>query len=368
MNEKSMMNENSLAQQYVFQKGMTKFGKRGKIAALNEVKQLHDRVCWKPISIKDLTKMEKERAQEALMFLSEKGDKTIKGRAVYNGKPTRVWHNKEDSASPTASTESIFITATIDAKEFRDVMSSDIPNAFIQASMAATKKGERRVIMKITGILLDLLVSLDPELYGPHVVYEDGKKVLYLEVIRALYGMLVAALLWYQQFRKDLEGQGFKFTAYDPCDANRVKDKKQQTIKFHVDDLKSSHVDPKVNDDFYNWLNRKYGKHGKVKVTRGKCHSYLGMHFEYTDDGKVIISMKDFMRKLIEEFPEKITKTSPTPATDDFFAMGEETKLPPEQAKIFHTWVAKALFACKRARPDIHPVVTLLCTRVKSPR
>jgi hypothetical protein len=30
-------------------------------------------------------------------------------------------------------------------------------------------------------------------------------------------------------------------------------------------------------------------------------------------------------------------------------------------------WVAKALFACKRARPDIHVAMTLLCTRVKSP-
>ena len=85
------------------------------------------------------------------------------------------------------------------------------------------------------------------------------------------------------------------------------------------------------------------------------------MQFEYTGDGKVIISMPDFMRKLIDEFPEKIIKTSPTPATDDLFAVGEEIKLPPEQAKIFHTWVAKALFACKRARPDIQTSVAFLC-------
>jgi hypothetical protein len=34
---------------------------------------------------------------------------------------------------------------------------------------------------------------------------------------------------------------------------------------------------------------------------------------------------------------------------------------------VFHTWVAKSLFACKRARPDTHTATTLLCTRVKSP-
>jgi hypothetical protein len=29
--------------------------------------------------------------------------------------------------------------------------------------------------------------------------------------------------------------------------------------------------------------------------------------------------------------------------------------------------VAKGLFACKRGRPDIHPTIAVLCTRVKQP-
>ena len=103
------------------------------------------------------------KAQEALMFLTEKRDQKIKGRTVYNGKPTREWHDKEDAASPTASLESIYLTAIIDAKENRDVMTSDIPNAFIQASMPVLEKGEDRVIMKVKGALLEILVSLENE-------------------------------------------------------------------------------------------------------------------------------------------------------------------------------------------------------------
>jgi hypothetical protein len=49
------------------------------------------------------------------------------------------------------------------------------------------------------------------------------------------------------------------------------------------------------------------------------------------------------------------------------FAEGKGPLLDAERAKIFHTWVSKALFACKRARPNIHVAVTLLCTREKSP-
>jgi len=89
------------------------------------------------------------------------------------------------------------LTAVINAKEERDIMTADIPNAFIQTKLPDIKAGEDRVILKITGVLVDLMVQMAPEVYGPKVVYEDGKKVLYLVVLRALYGMLIAALLWY---------------------------------------------------------------------------------------------------------------------------------------------------------------------------
>ena len=38
-----------------------------------------------------------------------------------------------------------------------------------------------------------------------------------------------------------------------------------------------------------------------------------------------------------------------------------------ERAETFHTMVAKGLFLCKRARPDIQPTIAVLSTRVKSP-
>ena len=37
------------------------------------------------------------------------------------------------------------------------VMSADVPNAFIQTPMPERKDGEERVVMKITGVLVDLL-------------------------------------------------------------------------------------------------------------------------------------------------------------------------------------------------------------------
>ena len=61
---------------------------------------------------------------------------------------------------------------------------------------------------------------------------------------------------------------------------------KQHTIIFHVDDLKSSHEDRKVNDKFEKWLQDKYGEHGKVKVHHGMKHDYLGMVLDYGEKGR----------------------------------------------------------------------------------
>ena len=110
-----------------------------------------------------------------------------------------------------------------------------------------------------------------------------------------------------------------------------------------------------------------YGKYGKVTATCGQVHDYLGMTFTYGKDGKVIVSMADYMCKLVDEFPFPIKWTFPTPAAKDLFSDGTGPALPKDRAKIFHTWVAKALFACKRARPNIHLAVTYLCTCVKNP-
>ncbi|MEL6660938.1 MAG: hypothetical protein AAFR36_31085, partial [Bacteroidota bacterium] len=366
----------SFGQQYMLQKGLKVFGQRGYDAAEAEIHQLHDRVCFKPVSVAKMTAEEKRKAMEALMFLTEKrpdleGNTKVKGRMVYNGKPTREWLSREDSASPTVSTESLFLTAVIEAVEERDVMTADIPNAFIQAPMPEVREGEPRVMMKITGVLVDMLVSIDADLYGPFIVFDRGRKVLYVQVLLAIYGQLVASLRWFLTFSKDLEGIGFEFNPYDPCVANRMVNGSQQTILFHVDDLKSSHVDPAVNDEFAEWLQGKYGKHKKLEPQRGKQHEYLGMILDYTEKGKVKIDMRRYVADMIEDFPVKLRESdkSAYPASEDLFGQHQEddTMLSKTMAEGYHSTVAKGLFLSKRSRPDIQPSIAYLSTRVKAP-
>ena len=70
-----------------------------------------------------------------------------------------------------------------------DIATIDIPNLFIQTPIYR-KLGEDKIIMKIKGVLVNILVQMDPEKYGPNMVYKKGKAVLYIEVLKAIYGML----------------------------------------------------------------------------------------------------------------------------------------------------------------------------------
>ena len=73
---------------------------------------------------------------------------------------------------------------------------------------------------------------------------------------------------------------------------------KQCTILWHVNDLKSRHIDPRVNDTCIQWLEKKYGdpKIGKVKAHRGKRHDYLGMTLDYSTPGEVKVDMTDYVK------------------------------------------------------------------------
>jgi hypothetical protein len=358
---------NCNVQTFSLKQGIRKFGERGKQAAMKELRQLHDRVVFEPVDVSKLTSDDKRKAMESLIFLAEKRDGTIKGRACANGSIQRSYIGKDDAASPTVGTEAILITGVIDAKEKRDVMTADIPNAFVQTEVDPE---DGIILMKIRGAMVDYLLEIDNQRYRDYVTVEDNKKILYVRMVKALYGMLKSSLLYYKKFRKDIEEIGFKVNPYDPCVANRIVNGKQHTIVWHVDDLKSSHVDPEVNRKFLVWLNKKYADDGiaEVKATFGKVHDYLGMTLDFTEDGILKVDMKDYIDGMIEEFTENVKVERTCPWTEKLFKIDKTSHdLDRKRAEEFHTFVAKGLFLCKRGRPDIQPVISFLSTRVRNP-
>ena len=148
---------------------------------------------------------------------------------------------------------------------------------------------------------------------------EKGQRILYVHILRAIYGMLMSGLLYYKKFRSAIEGIGYKVNAYDPCVATKMINGKQHTISWHVDDLKASHVDPKVNDDFHKWLQEEYGQVKEVTATRGTKHVYLGMTLDFSKAGVVRVQMKDYIKAMVDELPKHMKGKAKTPAANHLF-------------------------------------------------
>jgi hypothetical protein len=81
---------------------------------------------------------------------------------------------------------------------------------------------------------------------------------------------------------------GFTINPYDPCVANSIIDGSQCTIAWYVDDTKISHVNPDVVTKIIETLETHFGK---MTVTRGREHVFLGMKIVYTDEKTAKITM-----------------------------------------------------------------------------
>ena len=331
----------SFAETYSLSKGYKVLGDAGKEAAFKEVDQLHKRGVFNPIDVSKLSKQERSRVLESLIFLTRKRDGSSKARTCVNGSPQRLWMDKDEAASPTVLLESVLLTSVIDAREGREVAVVDIPNAFVQTDM----EGER-VVMKMRGKLAELLVKVAPEIYREFVTIERGQKVLYVELQKTLYGMLKSALLFYRKLRSDLESIGFKVNPYDPCVANMDQAGSQLTVVWHVDDLKISHQRKEIVDDLISWLKSKYEDGGirKVKESRGKKHNYLGMDLDFSTAGEVQIKMHNYVKEMLSSYPfqKEIQKEAMSPPADNLFSISESVlKIDVERVQVFHTTVAK---------------------------
>ena len=61
--------------------------------------------------------------------------------------------------------------------------------------------------------------------------------MLYVKLLKALYGLLKSALLFYKKLAGELVNMGFEINPYDPCVDNKTVNGIQMTVTWYVDDL-----------------------------------------------------------------------------------------------------------------------------------
>ena len=70
-------------------------------------------------------------------------------------------------------------------------------------------EGEEVVHILLEGKMAELVARLDPSLYDKFIFHHHGKAQLYVQLKKALYGTLKAALLFWMDLSKTLVTYGF---------------------------------------------------------------------------------------------------------------------------------------------------------------
>mgnify|MGYP000939170828 CR=1 FL=1 len=353
------------AQQISAYKGFKEYGEKAVAAMMKELIQLdrgavENKPVIKPISYDKLSDEDKRKALDAVNIVELKRDGRLKGRSCANGSKQRSYLTEYDSvASPTVSLEGIFTTLLIGAYEQRHHISFDVPGAFLQAEMPDDKV----VVLKFKGKMAEMLAEVNDE-YSEQIVFEDGKKVLYVKVVRAIYGCIESALQWYKLFKSTLETMGFELNPYDKCIANKNINGKQLTICWHVDDCIVSHAEEDVLEEFSKKMIEEFGN---MDIIKGRQHDFLGMKIGINEDKTVSVDMREQLKQVIEEFEkyDSVDQASVTPAASYLFTVNPNAKeLDKEHSVAFHSITAKLGYIMKRGRPDVETCVSFLMKRV----
>ena len=126
---------------------------------------------------------------------------------------------------------------------------------------------------------------------------------MYAEAKKAIYVTLESSILIWVKLSKSLEEMGYQKNKYNCCVMNKIIEEKQCNIIFHVNDLKTSNIDPSIISSVLSDIDSEYGNISKMTIIRGKVHKYLGMTIDYSSPGKLIFSIINYIENMLDDVP-----------------------------------------------------------------
>ena len=218
--------------------------------------------------------------------------------------------------------------------------------------------------------MVDKLLEIDHDLYASYVSMENGEKVMYVELLKALYGTLWAARLFWEKLQTKLVNEwGFTPNRYDSCVVNKMVDGRQLTVAWHVDDSKISHEKEEALDEFIGMMENEFGQDTPLTILHGPIQQYLEMTLDFSEKGRVVVKMDDYVKTMLNDAPSSMDGKATTPAAVHLFKINTENPKPldKERKDLFVHLVMQGLYLSQRGHPDIRTAILLLCSRLKSP-
>ena len=173
-----------------------------------------------------------------------------------------------------------------------------------------------------------------------------SKRSHVLKLRKNLYGQKQAGLVWFRHLTRRLKKIGFKQSKVDEC----IFYKGSCVFFFYVDDgiflsPDSSLVDKAIQDLKNENLNIE---------DQGDIADYLGINFNYEQNGTIVMSQPQLIDQLIVDVKFKNTKNLPdTPALSTHILQRDENASPFNKHFHYRSVVGKLNYLGKGTRPDI---------------
>jgi histone deacetylase 1/2 len=290
------------------------------------------------------------------MFLKEKSDGQLKARAVAGGNhQDRTKYAFDDIHSPTVSLISVFIVTIIGLKLGFVSAVMDVRGAYLYAKI------KEQVFVIFNKILTKIIIEKINPSWKCYV--QNERLVCRLE--KALYGLVESAKLWKIEADSTLNALGFSVHSMDECVYTKGEGAEMLILLLYVDDIKIFGNEKNIGEFI-----KEFSKVYEVSIGDREVHTYLGMKFDYSVKGEVVITVPRILDEALEEMKTHMNEKQieKYPCDENLFEIKEDSdQLDDERKALFHSVVYKLLYVAIRVEIRILLAVNFLTSRVQNP-
>lgn len=359
-------------------------------AIMNEFTQLISKHVWEPVHQQSLTHEQMMQTIPSMMFLKNKTNsdgtfKSLKARMCAGGHRQHYSsYDQFDSGAPTVHNSTINMALGIAAHQDSIISIYDIKGAYLNAPLPP----DQVIHMKINQDLSTILIKLLPH----YQQYLTNKKEIYVQLKRALYGLVQSGKLWYEHLSSSLKEINYQPSPSDKALFTKKTGTSTSTICLHVDDLLFITNLPEEKELIENHLRKKYEE---ITIQSSDNMDYLGMQLIRNRKNRSIkISQQGYIKEMMELYKVTGTKTSPASlnlfkspnAPISEYSSSQEYEFiqhhdnqqtnedmtnnninTPCKDHTFLSQIMKVSFLAQRSRPDLLLPLSFLTTRVANP-
>ena len=122
------------------------------------------------------------------------------------------------------------------------------------------------------------------------------------QILKALYGLIQSAVLWFNVLISFLSSIGFRSNLYDNCVMRRKTEYGTMLLILYVDDILVLSDDERDNHWLIHELEKEYGT---ISVDLKDSFTYLGMVLKKESNGEIQVYIPGYIQMMLSEYEKR---------------------------------------------------------------